>query len=100
MLIGDMNACIAHAQMQVVDFMTYPKDENKRDVIDPMWERCSKNLVTNPQGVALLSMMTSMQLVALNGKQGFANLRECTCYTANKGMSTIDYALIDYGQPI
>lgn len=96
LLIGDMNARIAHAQMQMVDFMTTPEMEHKNDAIDPIWKRCSKDPMTNPQGVALLSMMTSLQLLALNGAQRFANSGECTCYTANKGMSAIDYVLVSY----
>ncbi|MCO5610249.1 hypothetical protein L7F22_064485 [Adiantum nelumboides] len=96
MLIGDMNARIAHAQMQIVDLMTPPSLEHKSDILDPIWKRCSKDPVTNPQGVALLSMMTSLQLIAVNGTNRFANSGECTCYTANKGMSAIDYALITH----
>lgn len=96
MLIGDMNARIAHAQMQMVDLMTPPMLEHKDDMLDPTWERCSKDPVTNPQGVALLSMMTSLQLIAINGAHKFPNSGGCTCYTANKGMSAIDYVLITY----
>ena len=92
-LIGDMNARIAQ---QVVNLMTLPGIEHKTDVLDQMWTRCSKDSVTNPQGMALLSMMTSMQIIAINGANKFAKLGECTCYTANKGMSVIDYVLIQY----
>ena len=99
MLMGDMNARIGHAQMQVVDLLAQidiTNEWNEKDVTESMWERCSKDLVTNPQGIALLSLLTSMQLVVLNGTQCFENSGDNTCYTANKGMSTIDYALIDY----
>ena len=69
MLIGDMNARVAQAQMQTVDFMTPPRLEQKNDMLDPTWERCSKDHIMNPQGTALISMMTSLQLLAINGTQ-------------------------------
>lgn len=93
MLIGDMNARIANAQMQMVDLMTPPMLEHN-EILDPQWERCSKDLTTNPQGIALLSMMTSLQLIAVNGTNKFEKSGECTCYTANHGKSVIDYVLI------
>ncbi|MCO5597351.1 hypothetical protein L7F22_051427 [Adiantum nelumboides] len=93
MLIGDMNGRIANAQMQMVDLMTPPMLEHN-EMLDPTWKRCSKDLTTNPQGIALLSMMTSLQLIAVNGTKKFEKLGECTCYTANHGKSVIDYVLI------
>ena len=52
--------------------------------------------MTNPQGTALIRLMTSMQLATINGTYRFGNSGGYTCYTANKGMSTIDYTLINY----
>ncbi|MCO5612696.1 hypothetical protein L7F22_066965 [Adiantum nelumboides] len=90
-----MNARIANTQMQKIDLMT-PVNADKIDVLDSQWERCSKDSMTNPQGTAMISLMTSMQLAAMNGTYRFSESGGYTCYTANKGMSTIDYALINY----
>ncbi len=96
MLMGDLNARIAHTQMQMVDFTSHPADKEGYNALDPMWERCSNDQITNPQGSALISMMTSMQLLVMNGSRKFANSGKCTCFTANNGMSTIDYVLVQY----
>ena len=79
--------------MHRVDILSNDEEHNECTTIEPMWERCSEDQVTNPQGTNLLRMMTSWQLIAL---KKFANTRQCTCYTSNKGMSAIDYALINY----
>ena len=96
MLIGDMNARIANAQMQAIDLMTLPGAEHTTDVLDNMWQRGSKDQVTNPQGSAMISMLTSMQMIALNGVEKFSKSGDITCYTANQGTSVIDYVLIQH----
>ena len=96
MLIGDMNARIANAQMQKVDLMMHPDNAHKIDVLDSKWDRCSQDLISNQQGTALISLMTSMQLAVINGTHRFGNSGGYTCHTANKGMSTIAYVLINY----
>ncbi len=96
MLMGDLNARIAHTQMQVVDFTLHPANKEGYDTPDPMWERCSYDQITNPQGSSLISMMTSMQMIVINGSRKFADSGKHTCYTANNGRSTIDYVLVRY----
>ena len=39
-------------------------------------------------------MMNFMQLVVMNGAKKFVESGAYTCYTANYGMSTNDYALV------
>ncbi|MCO5564113.1 hypothetical protein L7F22_017769 [Adiantum nelumboides] len=53
MIIGDMNARTANAQMQVADLMTKPAMEYQLDALDLLWERCSKDPITNPQGAVV-----------------------------------------------
>ena len=96
MLMGDLNARIAHTQMQVVDFTLHPANKEGYGTPDPMWERCSHDQITNPQGSALISMMTSMQMIVIKGSRNFADSGKHTCYTSNNGMSTIDYVLVRY----
>ena len=96
MLMGDLNACIAQGQMQVVDLVTPLSMEHRSHVLDKMWQRSSEDQIMNPQGAALMSLMTSMQMIALNGVRKFTPSGAFTCYTANKGMSIIDYALVQH----
>ncbi|KAI5074838.1 hypothetical protein GOP47_0010799 [Adiantum capillus-veneris] len=57
---------------------------------------CSEDKGVNPQGMALISMLTTWQLIALNGTGKYANSGTHTCYTSNKGMSVIDYVIVTY----
>ncbi|MCO5586881.1 hypothetical protein L7F22_040826 [Adiantum nelumboides] len=96
MIMGDMNARIAHNQMQAIDFTLHLADKERYHYPNPMWERCLSDITTNSQGSALISMMTSMQMIVINGSQKFADSGKYTCYTANNGLSTIDYMLIKH----
>ncbi|MCO5615115.1 hypothetical protein L7F22_069404 [Adiantum nelumboides] len=51
---------------------------------------------TEYYGSAMISMMNSMQLVAMNGAIKFIHSGSYTCYTASHGRSTNDYALVRY----
>ncbi|MCO5576821.1 hypothetical protein L7F22_030641 [Adiantum nelumboides] len=96
MIIGDLNARIANAQVQLIDYSLHPADKEGDLTLDPLSIRCSSDQTMNTQGSAMLSMMNSMQLVAMNGAKKFAHSGTYTCYTANHGMSTNDYALVRY----
>ncbi|MCO5553980.1 hypothetical protein L7F22_007506 [Adiantum nelumboides] len=95
-VIGDLNSRIAHAQAEIVDHSMQPFEKQGQITLDPVWDRCSSDLNVNAQGSAMLSMMQSMHMVVLNGTKKFPLPGGYTCYTANKGTSTIDYALIGY----
>ena len=72
MIIGDLNARIANAQVQLVDCSLHPADKQGDLTLDPLWHRCSDDQTTNAQGSALLHMMNSMQLVVINRAKKFA----------------------------
>lgn len=91
MVIGDLNARIAHSQAEIIDYSMQPFEKQGQITLDPSWD---SDLTMNAQGSAMLSMMHSMHMVVLNGTKRFPISGGYTCYTANKGTSTIDYALI------
>ena len=94
MIIGDLNAHIANAQVQLVDYSLHPANKEGDLQLDPLWQRCLDDQTINAQGSAILCMMNSMQLVVMKGAKKFVESEAYTCYTANHGMSTNDYALV------
>ncbi|MCO5582472.1 hypothetical protein L7F22_036368 [Adiantum nelumboides] len=95
-LLGDLNARIANTQVQLTDHSLHPADKNGELMLGSMWDRCSSDNIMNAQGSAMISMMNSMQLVAMNGADKFIHSGSYTCYTASHGRSTNDYALVRY----
>ncbi|MCO5597139.1 hypothetical protein L7F22_051214 [Adiantum nelumboides] len=95
-LLGDFNARIANTQVQLTDHSLHPADKNGELMLGSMWDRCSSDNIMNAQGSAMISMMNSMQLVAMNGAGKFIHSGSYTCYTASHGRSTNDYALVRY----
>lgn len=96
MIVGDMNARTGNMQMQKVDLMENVVTHEDYDTLEPEWKRCSEDKGINPQGLAFISMLTTWQLIALNGTGKYANSGTYTCYTSNKGMSVIDYVIVSH----
>ncbi|MCO5574127.1 hypothetical protein L7F22_027906 [Adiantum nelumboides] len=94
MVMGDMNARIAHTQTEIWDHGLQPFDKDGHIALDPAWERRSSDETINAQGLSMLSMMHSTNMLVLNGTHRFEGTGDFTCYTSSKGASTIDYALV------
>ena len=94
MVMGDMNARIAHAQIELWDHGLQPFDKDGHIALDTAWDRRSNDETINAQGLTMLSMMHSMNMIVLNGTRRFKGTGHFSCYTSSKGASTIDYALV------
>ncbi|MCO5590498.1 hypothetical protein L7F22_044468 [Adiantum nelumboides] len=94
MVMGDMNARIAHTQTEIWDHGLQPFDKDGHTALDPAWDRRSSDETVNAQGLTMLSMMQSMNMLVLNGTRRFEGTGHFTCYTSSKGASTIDNALV------
>ncbi|MCO5555455.1 hypothetical protein L7F22_009000 [Adiantum nelumboides] len=92
--MGDMNVRIAHTQTEIWDHGLQPFDKDGHIALDPAWDRRSSDETVNAQGLTMLSMMHSMNMLVLNGTRRFEGTGHFTCYTSSKGASTIDYALV------
>ena len=93
LLIGDMNARTS----KINDYSTINKHEITNSLIEdnhPKIERKNCDLQINQEGIKLINLCKSFDLMILNGRTNGDFFGNFTHYNKNKGASTVDLAVV------